>query len=136
MSFLKKLPASYNGSDMLTVIGPEAVFHGSMTARGSLRVEGQMEGNISEAQEVVVGQGGRVRGNISAENVVVGGEVTGDVVCSVRLELKSGARVNGDIRSPKLLIEEGAVFDGACAMSDASQAHKGAEAKEGASRKS
>lgn len=118
MAWLHKGPASYGG-EALTVIGPEAFFHGSMTVRGSLRVEGELEGNISEAQEVVVGRSGRVRGNIAAERVEVGGKVAGDIVCSAHLEILSSGSVLGNIRSPRLLVEDGAVLEGACAMAEA-----------------
>lgn len=115
MTIFKKA-AAYGGGEMITVIGPEAFFHGSITVRGSIRIDGEMEGNIGEAQEVVIGKNGRVRGNISGERVEIGGHVTGDIVCSVHLEIKSTGRVLGNIRSPKMLIEDGAVFDGNCTM--------------------
>lgn len=116
MPLLKKAMGRYAGSEVLTVVGPEAYFHGSMTVRGSVRIEGEMQGDVSEAQEVVVGVGGRVRGNICAERVEVGGQVQGDLVCSAQLDIKAGGRITGNIRAPKLVIEDGAVFDGNCAM--------------------
>lgn len=125
MPMFKKTAVPYNTSDVLTIIGPEAIFHGSMTVRGSLRVEGEIEGNITDAQEVVVGNTGKVRGNIAAEKVAVGGQVTGDVVCSTHLEIKNGGSIVGNIRSPKLAIEDGAVFDGNCTMAEAAQAVAG-----------
>lgn len=122
MAWIKKNPvASYAGSDTLTVIGPEAFFHGSMTVRGSLRVEGELEGNITEASEVVIGKNGTVRGNISAERVEVGGKVAGDIVCSVHLEILSSGSVTGNVRSPKLLVEDGAILDGNCNMAESAR---------------
>jgi len=119
MSWMKKNPVSaYAGGDVMTVIGPEAFFHGSMTVRGSLRVEGELEGNITEALEVVIGKNGSVRGNISAERVEVGGKVAGDIVCSVHLEILSTGSVTGNVRAPKLLVEDGAVLDGNCNMAE------------------
>ena len=59
--------------DLETLIGPEAYFQGVMTPRGSLRVEGEIEGDIHEAHTVIIGRNGRVQGNINAENVIVGG---------------------------------------------------------------
>ncbi|MBI3548482.1 MAG: polymer-forming cytoskeletal protein [Elusimicrobia bacterium] len=116
--FKKTTVTNYIGSDVLTVIGPEAFFHGSITVRGSVRVDGEMEGNVSEAHEVVVGTTGKVRGNVSADSVEIGGEVHGDVTCLVRLEIKAGGKVMGNVRSPKILIEEGAWFEGQCSMSE------------------
>lgn len=100
----------------MTLIGEEAFFHGALAVKGSLRVEGVFEGDISDAVDVEVGQHGRVLGNIAAETLVVAGEVTGNVVASRSVELLSSARLAGDIRTPKLRVDEGACFDGSCAM--------------------
>ncbi|MDE2292217.1 MAG: polymer-forming cytoskeletal protein [Elusimicrobia bacterium] len=108
----------FDGGDVTTVIGAEAYFQGALTVRGSLRVDGEVEGNILEAQTVVVGATGRVRGDVSAEHVVVAGSINGEVVATAQLELKSGGRLVGNIRTPKLTIDEGAVFDGRCAMAE------------------
>lgn len=121
MALFGKPALRYSGTEAMTVIGPEAVFHGSITARGSVRVEGEMEGHITDAVDVVVGRGGRVRGNISAERVEVAGEVTGDVTTSVRLELKGASKLLGNIRPTKLAIEEGAVFEGSCTMAEGAE---------------
>lgn len=116
MSLFKKGEGTYDSSDIETVVGPEAYFQGGMNVHGSIRIEGRVEGDISEAQTVVIGPTGRVRGNVCAEIVVVGGQVSGDIVASAGLEIKASGRVSGNLRTPKLLIEEGAGFDGACAM--------------------
>jgi cytoskeletal protein CcmA (bactofilin family) len=109
-------------SDVVTVVGPEAYFQGVITVRGSLRIEGEVEGDIHEAATVVVGRRGKVRGDVTAESVVVAGSLNGDITASVQIELKTGGRILGDIRSPKLVIEEGAHFEGHCTMGDAAKA--------------
>lgn len=117
MSIFGKEPArKYDGGDVVTIIGPEAYFHGVVTVRGSLRVEGQVEGNIQQAEMVVVGRNGRVQGDVSAEEVIVGGSIVGEVVAVRKLEIRSGGKVCGNIRTAKLLIEEGAVFEGNSVM--------------------
>lgn len=116
----------FDGGDVTTVIGSEAYFQGALTVRGSLRVDGEVEGNILEAQTVVIGPSGRVRGDVCAEHVVVAGSVTGEVAASSQLELKVGGRLVGNIRTPKLTIDDGAIFEGRCAMAEA--APKDAEA--------
>jgi cytoskeletal protein CcmA (bactofilin family) len=104
----------------MTLIGEEAFFHGALAVKGSLRVEGVFEGDISDAVDVEVGVHGRVLGNISAETLVIAGEVVGSVVVTRSVELLSSARLTGDIRTAKLRIDEGAAFDGTCAMSESS----------------
>ncbi len=104
------------GSQMLTIIGPEAYFHGVLTVRGSLRIQGEVEGDIHEANEITVGSNGRVKGDVCAELVTVSGTIEGSVVAAKQLEIKEGGKVHGNIRTSKLLIEEGAVFEGNCVM--------------------
>jgi cytoskeletal protein CcmA (bactofilin family) len=100
----------------MTLISEEAFFHGSLVVKGSLRVEGAFEGDISEAVEVEVGAKGRVVGNLAAETVVIAGEVVGDIVASRSLEILSTGRLTGDVRTPKLKIDDGATYDGSCSM--------------------
>ncbi len=105
----------------MTLISADAFFHGTLAVKGSLRVEGVFEGDISDAVGVEVGASGRILGDVAAESVAVAGEVVGNIVAAVCVELLSGARLSGDIRTPKLRVDEGAIFDGACAMGDGSQ---------------
>lgn len=100
----------------MTLIGEEAHFHGSLVAKGSLRVEGVFEGDITDAASVEIGARGRLTGNVAAESVVIAGELNGNVVASRSIELLASGRLSGDIRAPRLRIEEGASFDGSCSM--------------------
>jgi cytoskeletal protein CcmA (bactofilin family) len=105
----------------MTLIAEEAFFHGSLVAKGSLRVEGAFEGDVTDAVDVEVGVKGRVLGNLAAESVVIAGEVVGDVVASRSVEILAGGKLTGDVRTPKLRIDEGAFFDGACSMGTADE---------------
>lgn len=137
MSFLKKgkAEASFDSGHVVTLIGPEAYFQGTLTAKGSMRVDGRVEGSVVDAQTVVIGETGRVTGDISAETVIVGGEIKGNITGTQYVELLSKSRVLGDIRTPRILMEEGATFDGHCSMSNRSDSavsqaeHKDARVK-------
>lgn len=102
--------------EAVTLVGEEAYFHGVLAVKGSLRVEGVVEGDITDAISVEIGKKGKIKGNIAAETVSVAGTVEGDLVCSRAVEVLAGGRVAGNIRTPSLRIEEGALFDGSCAM--------------------
>jgi cytoskeletal protein CcmA (bactofilin family) len=102
----------------MTLISEDAFFHGTLTVKGSLRVEGVFEGDISDAVDVEVGARGRILGNVAAESVTIAGEVVGNIVAAGFVELLASARHSGDIRTPKLRVDEGAFFDGTCAMGD------------------
>lgn len=112
--------------EAVTLVGDEAFFHGVLSAKGSVRVEGVVEGDVSDAVNVDIGKRGRVKGNIAAEAVVVAGTVEGDLVCSRSIEILAGGRVNGNIRAPSVRIETGAVFNGTCAMG-AGEASEGSD---------
>ncbi len=108
--------AKTDAREGMTLIGEEAHFHGSLVAKGSLRVEGVFEGDITDAASVEVGARGRLTGNVAADTIVIAGELTGNVVASRSIELLASGRLTGDIRCPKVRIEEGAFFDGSCTM--------------------
>jgi cytoskeletal protein CcmA (bactofilin family) len=103
----------------VTLIGEEAYFNGMLAVKGSLRVEGSVEGDVSDAVSVEIGPKGRVKGNISAESLSVAGVVEGDVTVTKQIELLANSRLRGNIRAGVLRIEEGASFDGSCSMAPA-----------------
>jgi cytoskeletal protein CcmA (bactofilin family) len=102
--------------DVVSVVGPEAYFQGTLTAKGSIRIDGKVEGGVSEAQAVVVGNGGRIIGDISCESAIVGGEVKGNISATKYTELLQTAKVTGDISTSRLVVEDGALFNGSTTM--------------------
>ena len=103
-----------------SVIGPGLSVKGDIHSGGSLRVDGKVEGSISARGSVVVGEQGVVKADITADRVVVGGNVKGKVVGREKVEIVSPGRMYGDVHTKpsKLLISEGVVFQGRCVMSD------------------
>jgi cytoskeletal protein CcmA (bactofilin family) len=99
------------------VIGPRTVVKGEITGDEDVLVEGTVEGEIKIARDLRVGQGGTVRATISAQSVVVSGEVVGDCHAENRVEIQASGRVTGNIRAPKIVIAEGAMFKGNSDMS-------------------
>jgi cytoskeletal protein CcmA (bactofilin family) len=98
-----------------TIIGAESFFQGTLRSKGSVRIDGRIEGGVS-AEGVILGERGEVQGDISARTVVVGGKITGNVHATESLELLSKSQVFGDLHAPQLLIAEGAIFEGSCLM--------------------
>lgn len=115
--------------EAVTLIGEEAYFHGVLAAKGSLRVEGVVEGDVTDAVSVEVGKKGRIKGNIAAEVLSIAGVVEGDVVATRSIEILNQARLIGNVRTPRIKIEDGAVFDGTCAMSSMEDADSPASGK-------
>jgi cytoskeletal protein CcmA (bactofilin family) len=98
-----------------TMVGAESFFQGTLRSKGSIRVDGKIEGGVS-ADGVIVGEQGEIQGDVSARSVVVGGKVTGNIHATETLELLSKSQVFGDLHAPQLVIAEGAVFEGSCLM--------------------
>ena len=108
-------------SNELNLIGAGTVFEGKLRTPGSIRVDGRVVGEITAAQNVSIGGSGDVEGNVSAKNVTVGGKMKGTILAQEKLVFETRAVVRGDIRASKLVIDEGALFDGKCVMSEAKQ---------------
>ena len=118
MSLFNLRQGAVDGREAVTLVGEEAYFHGVLSVKGSLRVEGLVEGDVTDAVSVEVGRTGRVKGNIAAQSLSVAGEVQGDVVASQSIELLAQSRLTGNVRTSSFHVEEGALFNGKCAMGD------------------
>lgn len=99
------------------VIGAKTQLKGEITGTEAVLVEGLVEGTIRIAGPLRVGPGGRVKATVSAQSVVVAGEVVGDCHATERLEIEATGRVTGNIRAPRVVIVEGATFRGNSDMS-------------------
>ncbi len=102
--------------DVDTLIGSSTVFEGKLSATGGIKIEGTVRGTIDCEGLLVVGVGGRIEADILAESAVVGGEVVGNITARDRLEIISQGRVQGDITTAHLIIEDGVVFEGSSHM--------------------
>jgi cytoskeletal protein CcmA (bactofilin family) len=91
-------------------------FHGELTFEASFRVDGKLTGKVRSAGSLVVGEGGEVDGDVKAAQIFVSGTLRGAVEATERLQIAPGGRVFAEITTPSLVIEDGAVFEGKCAM--------------------
>jgi cytoskeletal protein CcmA (bactofilin family) len=97
-----------NGS----VIGRGTVVRGNVRGTGSLEILGRVEGDVSVSGELVVGEEGAVRGNVSGTHITCSGAVQGDVRGSEAVLLERGARVVGDLTAPRIGVATGALVKG------------------------
>ena len=105
-----------SGEDM-SVIGPTLVIKGELEAGEDLLIEGRVEGTVTHtADKLLIGQRGSLKADIRARNVVIEGEVEGDVYGSDSVSIKETAKVRGNIFTPKISISEGAHFKGGIDM--------------------
>ena len=95
-----------------SVIGARTQFKGEITGDETVIVEGLVEGTVRITGPMRVAPGGTVKANVSAQSVVVAGELVGDCHATERVEIEAAGRLNGNIRAPRVVIVEGATFRG------------------------
>ena len=82
-----------------------------------MRVDGHLSGRVSSTSgTLIVGNNGKVDANIEVAVAVIHGAINGDIIATQRLELGRTAKVHGNIQTPSLIIEQGAIFEGSCKM--------------------
>ena len=100
-----------------TIIGPGAILDGPLTTMDSTRIDGTVKGNVTISGALIVGQEGKIFGNVSAVNAYVAGEITGTVsVPQGKMEISDTGKVVGDVSCKGIIIDENAVFSGQCDM--------------------
>jgi cytoskeletal protein CcmA (bactofilin family) len=90
---------------------------GKLTFDGIVQINGAFQGDILSDGTLVVGSDANISGKVEVDSIIIEGCVRGVVVAKGRIELRQGARLLADISSPTLIIEDGAIFHGQCAMS-------------------
>lgn len=102
--------------EITTIIGRGAKCGGDFSAKGSARIDGRIDGDVTVEGTLTVGASGRIEGNVKARSAAVGGEIIGDVNVADKVELTATARVIGNITTSLIVIDEKAIFQGACNM--------------------
>lgn len=92
---------------------------GKLFFEGPIKIDGQVDGEISSTAALTIGETAVVTAQIKAASVVVAGKTSGDIVASERLEIRPSAKVLGNLTSPVLVVHEGAMFEGHCSMQPA-----------------
>jgi len=92
---------------------------GEATFKSMLRIDGHFSGRISSpAGTLIVGSGGVVDANVEVAVATIQGIINGDVIAGQRIELGRAGKLNGNIQTPSLVIEQGGIFEGGCKMID------------------
>ena len=104
----------------MATIGQSIVFKGELTGDEDLEIDGQVEGTVNlKNHQLTIGPNGNLKAEVMAKTVVVIGKVTGDLIADERIEVQATGVVNGDVRAPRLNVQEGAVLNGSIDMSTA-----------------
>lgn len=102
--------------DLNGFLDAKSKIEGELRFEDTFRVDGHLQGKITSSGTLIVGEEGRIDGELQVGELFVSGHVLGMVRCSGRVEIAAGARVEADVDTPVLVVEEGAHFSGGCAM--------------------
>ena len=106
----------YRDYQTKTTLSKTTFFDGVMRFKQSLRVDGDYTGKVDAQGLLVLGPASKFKGDIVCDEVIIGGEVHGNILAKKRLELLNTAKLHGDIKTAKLKIADGVVFQGKCEM--------------------
>lgn len=113
----------------INIISEGTTIKGDISASGDIRIDGALEGNITAKGKLVIGPKGKVTGEINCNNVEVSGYIKGKVIVLDVLNMKSTAKVYGDIVIGKLSVEPGSVYIGNCNMGGEKPAYEPTKTK-------
>jgi cytoskeletal protein CcmA (bactofilin family) len=116
MKFLARTPQNEGPPPPNTVIGLGSSFRGTLMVSGTLRIEGEMEGDILNCERLEIGEHGIMRADIEVKDAMIEGRVLGNVRALGVIEMKAGARVEGDVAAMSIVMEPGVFFTGRCTM--------------------
>lgn len=104
-----------------TLIGKETVISGNIKAKGSLRIDGELEGNITVSDTFTAGASAHIKGDVRCRNAFVGGKIEGNIYSQGKVEMHSGAHLTGDVTCKGLVIQDNVFFEGRCSMKEKEQ---------------
>lgn len=97
-----------------TVIGKGSEIKGNIKVNGVVRIDGDIDGNLETDGNVIIGENARIRGNINAKSIIVGGIILGNIFANDSVKVLANSIVIGDILSHKVQIEDDALVNGKC----------------------
>ncbi|MCS7053576.1 MAG: polymer-forming cytoskeletal protein [Ignavibacterium sp.] len=111
-----KVKNNGNIMDDVTIISNGVSIEGRINSKGNIRIDGMIKGDVSAQGNLTIGESGQVQGNISGQNIIIGGRVEGTATANERITLQSKSFLKGDLITKILIVESGAIFDGKSSM--------------------
>lgn len=99
-------------------LGRDTEFEGKLSFTGAVRIDGKLSGEIFSSGTLIVGESAVIKAQIHIADMVISGEVHGDVFAEKKIEITVPGKLFGNIKTPKLVLEEGVIFEGNCKMKD------------------
>jgi cytoskeletal protein CcmA (bactofilin family) len=110
-------------AEITTLLGRGAAFDGRLRFEGTVRIDGKFKGEVA-GDTLVVGEGAHVEAKIEVAEIIIRGTIVGDIKAARLIEIQASGRVKGDLNTPTLQIERGAIFDGRAVMEAATPTPK------------
>lgn len=107
---MRKKDRSFQNIESLISSGVE--IKGDINSQGSIRIDGQVEGNINIKGDLILGEKGKIKGEVKAENIIIAGKLEGRATAGTRFEIAATGSITGDINATTLIIDEGGTLDG------------------------
>jgi cytoskeletal protein CcmA (bactofilin family) len=107
----------HQGYGDVSLVGLGSVVEGAIRTDGGIRIDGKVIGEVVAKAAAAIGEQGVIEGSVTAKSISVAGRIKGNLTASEKLTLEAKSVVAGDIRAARLVVDEGAVFDGKCEMS-------------------
>ncbi len=111
-------PAEVEQAPPSTVIGVGSSFRGTLMVHGTLRIDGEFEGDVLDCDRLEIGEHGMMRADVEVKEAQICGRVHGNIRALGSLEMKQGAHVEGDVAAVNVVMEAGVYFTGRCTMLD------------------
>ncbi len=99
-------------SPIRAYLGSDALFKGTLNFEGTVRIDGKFEGTVNTKDTLVIGETGDMQAEVDVGTLVCKGKLKGNVVASKQIEMHAASKITGNVRTPALNIELGAVLDG------------------------
>lgn len=99
-------------------LGRDTEFEGKLSFTGAVRIDGKLSGEIFSSGTLIVGESAVIKAQIHIADMVISGEVHGDIFAEKKIEITVPGKLFGNIKTPKLVLEEGVIFEGNCKMKD------------------
>jgi cytoskeletal protein CcmA (bactofilin family) len=103
-------------AEITAFLGKGTEFKGVLSFEGTIRVDGRVEGEVLSKDTLIAGDEAHLQGEISVGTIISSGKIVGNVNASLKVHILAPGVIEGNIKTPKLIIEEGVTFDGKCEM--------------------
>ena len=116
LKFRNQQPQTEEPAAPNTIIGVNSTLRGTLMVTGTLRIDGEFEGDILNCERIEVGEHGIMRADIEVKEALIMGCVYGNIRALGNIEMKAGAKVQGDVAALTVAMEPGVHFTGRCTM--------------------